>query len=340
MNRTTSRNRNRRRLRTLLPALAVLIVPLAAADTIYFGLPLRDVTIIEIRSGEVAFMHNGSRMTRPLDQVDDILFDDLVDLTRARAACESGDFSAAANAYQAAFDAATNDTQRIWILGRLVESHGKADQPARAIRCAAEIIILDDSLFWLRMPTITDGAGAAPEHIDAARDAISRARDASDDPSTLQFLDMLGAALDRVPVDDSQEQADEQPIDEVDALLRAGNAEQALALIALRSKSADRAALPKLFFQAGTALMQLDRPAEAALSYMRCAAHFPDTSWAVRSLLATGRLYVDRFGRPSVALLLAERALESAKRLDDAELLQEAEQMVSDCHERLDGASP
>ncbi len=312
---------------TLLPGLT-------RADTIDFGLPLEEVTILDLRGGEVTFLSAGSTLTRSLETVEAIYFETLPTLRPAETLRSEGKHEEAIQLFQEALGSANDEMQRLWLHSRLALVHGEAGQPAAALEHLALLTQYDADSHWLLLVPAVDAMSATPGEIDAARAAIATIRRSNATP----LLDTVESVLDRIPVREAADPAivssgPAHPTDEasawrfpsVEAHLQAGDAAQALSVIRRLSQRADKDDLPELYFQAGAALEQLRDPAAAGLCYLRIAAHFPDSPWAVRGLLATAHLYQTTFAKPDAALRLARRAVRLALAIDDEALRHEAQ---------------
>jgi hypothetical protein len=232
---------------------------------------------------------------------------------------------------------------------RLALTHGQAGQPARAVAELARVARYDADSFWLLLVPAVDEMSAAPADLDAARSAIADARALVETTEAKQFLDTLTSVLERIPLRDAEAQdtKDAEPDGTTDAAalryidvqarLSADEPAEALRLVQQLALDAPHEDLPELYHQAGEALRLLNEPALAGLSYARCAAHYPESAWATRSLLALARLYDEIFEKPHIALRLARRALVSPAARAEEALRREAEEVAARYESRLNG---
>jgi tetratricopeptide (TPR) repeat protein len=307
------------------------------ADTIDFGLPLEEVTVLDVRGGEITFLRAGATLTRSLETVEAIYFDELPGLRQAELHLSEGEYEEAIPLFEDAWTAATTDVQKLWLDSRLALAHGQAGRPAHALTHLARVVSRDADSHWLLLVPAVDAMSATSAEIDAARVTIARIKEEAPSP----VLETLETVLDRIPLRESES---DRPDDTETLAPNTGQAppppelrfasvrehvsrgESAPALTAIRRLSlhADKDDLPELFFHAGAALRGASQPAEAGLCYLRIAAHFPDSPWAARGLLATAEIYWSSFRDSDTATRLAQRALDLATRIDHNPLQRQA----------------
>jgi len=124
----------------------------AVADSITLRgstIPLRDVTVLQIRNGELYYRdHNGRPMQRGLDEIDSIGFDGLPKLDRAERAFDAGESDRALEAMLQALLNAENDLQRLWLHARLSRVHNVGGEYVQAASHAAATMLIEPSPYW------------------------------------------------------------------------------------------------------------------------------------------------------------------------------------------------
>ncbi|MFG0253112.1 MAG: hypothetical protein ACF8NJ_09590 [Phycisphaerales bacterium JB038] len=324
----------------------ILVAGVAKADTIDFGLPLTDVTILDIGGGEIRFLHNGVTLTRPLETVEAVHFDDLPGLQQAEQLLQQDKVAEAIEVLERTLMQATEEVQRRWLHSRLAVAQGQAGRPAAALAHLARVVSSDPDSHWLLLVPAVDEMSATQEEIAAARAVIVEARRNASSP----VLDTLESVLEHIPVKERTGDADETPVlteasdrlrfPSVAAHLQAGEPAEALVAIERLARRAQMDDLPELYFHAGAACELLADPAAAGLCYLRLAAHFPESPWTVQGLIAASHLYETSFANPDAALRLARRALETTQRLKNPSLRATAQARVDVCLSLTSGDQP
>jgi len=115
----------------------------------------------------------------------------------------------------------------------------------------------------------------------------------------------------------------------IDAAIERGEFDAALRILDRLSDNPGDRDLAQYLFQYGVALAGADRPREAAVRFMQCAAHFPGSRWQALSVIETAVIYRDVWKKPETARRLAERALETGAALGDEAIVERAEELVS-----------
>jgi tetratricopeptide (TPR) repeat protein len=102
----------------------------------------------------------------------------------------------------------------------------------------------------------------------------------------------------------------DDPAAHIDALLDAGQFNEALARCKKLAKDPSGYPIPRLLYQYGRTLRGANRPRDAAVQFTRCAIHFPQSRFAALSLLAASEIHVSEFEDPRTAQRLLHRARE------------------------------
>jgi tetratricopeptide (TPR) repeat protein len=320
----------------------------AFADTITIGVPVDDVDIIRIRGATITFRHDGTIYTRPLSIVESLAFDDLPALSLANDEIARSDHEAAVPHLVQALADATTEAQTIWIHAQLLLIHDVAGRSAEAMRHFAEIIVLDDDASWEPSAPNRSGQAATQTTIDAAREALGRAINETRRIRMKNLLRSYLDELDTLPVatveaNPMPEHSLGDPVelpqrDAIGAALDAGDAQRALSII---QEQAGRpgADLARLFHDAAIALIALDRPADAVLCCLRCAAHFPDDPHAPRACLLAASIYAEQFGNTAAALRIARHAATLAEAQGDDATLARVTDAI-DAYESVEESTP
>ena len=127
----------------------------AHADSITLdgsSIPLRGCTIRAIQNGRVYFLDRANRQQhRPLEEIQAIGFDGLVQLDQAEAWIAERQYpEAITHLLSAALDAQT-PVQRLWVHQRLARVHNYQGDYVQAASHAAAVFLLQDDPYWQRL---------------------------------------------------------------------------------------------------------------------------------------------------------------------------------------------
>jgi hypothetical protein len=159
------------------------LAPRAAADAVTLRgttIPIRDCTILDIRSGRLHFRNaNGRRQMRELEEVSLLSFADLPGLDEAELSYRGGDTKEAVHGMLRALLSADRNVQRLWVRVRLARVHGERGEFVQAAGHVAALMIMREEAHWASLaPT---GEPNAPGY-----------------PATHEAWTLLGEAKERV----------------------------------------------------------------------------------------------------------------------------------------------
>ena len=162
------------RHRTLLSIAALMLaVAPALADRIWIkSLPAQDVSVREVRNGNVVFFVGGQERTTPLDDVSRFEVDGQQQLNAAEEAYQGGDWATAATRYDDVVGRRGSDE---WVRRRatfrLVDSAAKAGLFSQAASGYVALVNLDAAAAAGRAPDAT-AAGVTAQQIEDARGRV------------------------------------------------------------------------------------------------------------------------------------------------------------------------
>ena len=104
----------------------------------------------------------------------------------------------------------------------------------------------------------------------------------------------------------------------IDALLKAGQADEALALCARIAADPGRRNLARFVYQYGQCLNAAGRSRAASVMFVRCAVNHEASPYACMSLIELAVIYRDEYRNATTARRLAERALALLREDEDA----------------------
>ncbi|MBX3373323.1 MAG: hypothetical protein KF817_05765 [Phycisphaeraceae bacterium] len=194
--------------------IAVLSPPGAAAPAARAGaegdsilvrggtIPLRDVEVTDIASGQVFYTVAGARRAwRRVEELEAIRFDGEPALAEAETLIAQGDVQAGEARLRDVLRVTRRDLVRVWVRLRL---HGLAraqQDGAGEVEHLAALIALREDAWWRTLePRPRPGAGATATAIERARRTLGDARERARAPDVLRLLDRLRALLDALDV--------------------------------------------------------------------------------------------------------------------------------------------
>lgn len=152
----------------------------AQADSItLIGSPIiyRDVTIRTIEDGRINIFDSSNRqVSRSLDEIDTLSFDDLKEMDPAEEDFAKGNYRSAVERFLVAALKAKTDLHRLWIHQRLAQSHNYQGQYIQAAGHAAIVFVLQEDLYWRRL--VPRGGVNEPSYA-AAAETMQLLRDAA-----------------------------------------------------------------------------------------------------------------------------------------------------------------
>lgn len=317
----------------------------ALADTVWIrsgekggALPFQNVKVLAIKDGELQYqaLSSGRQASKPLENVTRILIDSEPIFSAAEQSFDEGDFKKAAGNYQKVVSAgASRDWMRERSGLRLVEAAGKSGDFATAVNGYIAILQRDPKLAKSAKPAVPADKAVAAKAIPDVQKALAAPRLT---PQQRQPLELFLADLYHAAGQDDKASAVVDRLAQAPATGGGADAAAAEALqasvklravaLALTQKDyakalADVDAAKALFtepaqqadalYYRAEALMGLAKDdagvADAALAYMRVAAHFkgaPGKPHVAEALLKTAALQ-ERLKAPAEAAALYEQ---------------------------------
>lgn len=165
-------------------------------------IPLRDVEVTDIASGQVFYTVAGARRAwQRVEELEAIRFDGEPALAEAESLLAQGDVQAGEARLRDVLRLTRRDLVRVWVRLRL---HGLAQarqDGAGEVEHLAALIALREDAWWRTLePRPRPGAGATATTIERARRALGVARERTRAPDVLRLLDRLRALLDALEV--------------------------------------------------------------------------------------------------------------------------------------------
>lgn len=172
-------------LASTLLAVLCCVVAGARADSITLRgseIPLRGLTIQQIRNGELYYLDGNGRLTqRALDEVSALGFDALSELDQAEHALDDDERDVALTKMLQALLKADTDVQKLWLHARLSRVHNFRGEYVPAAGHAAAAMLIEPSPYWRVLePTCEPSQSsyaAAKESDDLLRDAAHQVSD-------------------------------------------------------------------------------------------------------------------------------------------------------------------
>lgn len=302
----------------MVATLAACLAVAAQADTIQLGgLPMSDVRITNIADGKIEYFAGGARRSVELDRVTAIELSAHPDYAAAVAKIDS-EPRAAADQLRDVLDEVDQKFLKPLVRIQLSRALDKAGKYADAFEQYFQVIQADASAWYLgQAPTNypkDDQARAAAAKLVRQASADTRDRGARAVLNDL-LADLEGgaaggddprraAADPPVAADDQPEAAAPTPAPadvevrqaaNIGALMRVERFDQALEMVNQAIDNPDlpgrEKVLPDLYFQRGQVEAKLNRPLQAAGSFLRVAVHFPDHDLAIPALESAGAMF-------------------------------------------------
>ena len=268
----------------LVAAFVLTLSPMvdeAGADEIIIGgLTYKNVRIEGMRDGKLfVVLPSGSRGIDLVD-VEGLKIDLYPDYMKGDEAINDGDWAKAADIYSGLVDKVTEDYMKVLVGAKLVASLDRAGKFEDAVNRYVTLLKIDQGLLT---------KAVEPKRVPKDAEVLARVKkqvqiksESEADPFAKEFLANTIKRLDGVVIAGDNDPSvgpglavgsKEASRDLVQEALDAGKGAEALKMIEERLKM-PKQSLSTLLYQRGEALRHLDKPKDAALSYMRVIVHY------------------------------------------------------------------
>lgn len=333
----------------LRSALIFTLTPALRADEIMLGrIPLSGVTVRGIDNCQVLYTLSGALSNRPIDRVV-LHLDAMPALERAETAAAEQRLDEAMALLDEAMRQASEPWQKSWIHYRRLRLLNDAGLYTRACGAWATLLITSLDPCWVdTMPTCEpdrpDEATAEAALVQLRKalevsQANAVARDMVDlairTISNIELVEEDAAPVAPAPDASESERGGEVEApaevtpaaprtiaDDIDDLIKAGNARDARREIEKWVADTKKYPLDRLLHQYGRVLAADKQSKDAAVRFMQCAILYPDSPHAAASLFETARLYAGPLGDVATARRLLDRAQATAIATNQGEVLE------------------
>lgn len=264
----------------LILTLSPLVEDAGADEIIIGGLTYKNVRIEGMRDGKLfVVLPSGSRGIDLVD-VQGLKIDLYPDYTKGDEAINNEDWGKAADIYVALLDKVTEDYMKVLVGAKLVASLDRAGRFEDAVMRYVNLLKIDQGLLT---------KAVEPKRVPKDAEVLARVKkqvqiksEAEADPFAKEFLANTLKRLEGVEIAGDNDPtvgpglavgSKEAARDLIQEAIEAGKHAEALKMIDEKLKLSGQS-LSTLLYQRGEALRGLEKPKDAALSYMRVIVHY------------------------------------------------------------------